>query len=207
MNTIALTDRQKEVLDAIRTHIARRGFPPSRQELADALGLSAPGSVEGHLNALARKGWLELVHDTRRGIRLLNAGEVPVIEAIGEIAAGEPLVAESRIRDRMAATCADWFSPRPDFFLRVKGDSLEDLGVRTGDLVAVTSTPVANDGMLVVARINGEIAAKRFRRIDERHVELAPANSRYKPIVVDLALEDFGIEGHIVGTLIGKPIA
>ena len=207
MNTIALTDRQREVLEAIRKHIAARGFPPSRQELANALGLSAPGSVEGHLNALVRKGWIELAHDTRRGIRLLNAGEVPLIEAIGDIAAGEPLVAESRILDRMAGTCADWFCPRPDFFLRVMGSSLEDLGIRTGDLVAVKATPVADDGTLVVARINGEIAAKRFRRIDDRHVELAPASSRHEPIIVDLATEDFGIEGHIVGTLIGQPIA
>ena len=204
---IALTDRQQEVLDAIRNHIARRGFPPSRQELADALGLSAPGSVEGHLNALNRKGWIELAHDTRRGIRLLNAGEVPLIEAIGEIAAGEPLVAEHRILDRMAGTCADWFSPRPDFFLAVRGSSLEDLGIRTGDLVAVKSTPVANDGDLVVARLGTEVTCKRYRRIDQRHVELSPASSKHEPIVVDLAIEDFAVDGVIVGTLIGQPVA
>ena len=207
MNVIALTDRQREVLEAIRAHIARRGFPPSRQELANALGLSAPGSVEGHLNALVRKGWIELAHDTRRGIRLLNAGEVPLIEAQGDVAAGEPLVTESRILDRIPGSCTDLFSPRPDFFLRVRGESLEDLGVQTGDLVAVKSTPVAVDGTLVVARINGEIAAKRFRRVDERHVELAPASSRHRPLIVDLVTEDFAIEGHIVGTLLGKPIA
>ena len=204
---IALTDRQQDVLKAIRDHVGRRGYPPSRKELADTLGLSAPGSVEGHLNALVRKGWIELAYDTRRGIRLLNAGEVPLIEAAGEIAAGEPLVAECRIIDRMAGTCADRFTPRPDFFLKVRGTSLEDLGVQTGDLLAVKSSPVANPGDLVVARINGEITAKRFRRVDERHVELAPASPRHDPIVVDLVTEDFAIDGIVVGTLIGKPIA
>ena len=141
-----LTDRQRETLEHIRAHLRRFGYPPSRKELSEKLGLSHPSSVEVHLQGLQTKRWIELSPDTKRGIRLLDEASVdlPLVDLVtprGEIAAGEPIVAEERIVDRIPEAVAERFSPRPDYFLTVRGDSMDRTGLRDGDVGGGAGNP------------------------------------------------------------------
>ena len=206
-----LTDRQRETLDVIRTYRRRHGWAPSRKELAESLGLGHPSSVEVHLTALQTKGWIELRRDIKRGIRLLDeaTADLPLIDLVdptGEIAAGEPIVAEGRIVDRISPVVAERFSPTPDYFLTVRGDSMDRTGLRDGDVVAIRATPEANNGDVVVARFGDEVTLKRFIRVDQRRVELRPDshNSEHRAIEIDLAKHILHIDGVVVGALIGK---
>ena len=174
-----LTDRQRETLEHIRAYMRRHGFPPSRKELSECLGLTHPSSVDVHLTALQVKGWIEIRRDTKRGMRLVGDADptvplVDLVEPIGEIAAGEPIVAESRIVDRIPSTVAERFSPTPDYFLTVRGDSMDRTGLRDGDVVAILATPEAKNGDVVVARFGDEVTLKRFVRLDTRHVSSTP---------------------------------
>ena len=206
-----LTNRQRETLDHIRAYTRRNGFPPSRAELSSSLGLSHPSSADVHLTALQVKGWIQIRRDTNRGIRLVGDADpdvplIDLVEPIGEIAAGEPIVAESRIVDRIPSAVAERFSPTPDYFLTVRGDSMDRTGLRDGDVVAIRATPEANNGDVVVARFGDEVTLKRFVRIDKRRVELRPDshNPRHEPIRIDLAKHILHIDGVAVGALIGR---
>ena len=157
------------------------------------------------------KRWIELSPDTKRGIRLLDEASVdlPLVDLVtprGEIAAGEPIVAEERIVDRIPEAVAERFSPRPDYFLTVRGDSMDRTGLRDGDVVAVRATPEAKSGDVVVARFGDEVTLKRFVRVNKRHVELRPEshNPVHEPIEIDLAKHILHIDGVAVGALIGR---
>ena len=201
-----LSDRQLDVLNIVKDRIRQIGVPPSRTEIARSLGLRGTSAVDAHLHTLARKGWIELLPDIERGIRLRSAGELPLIEPTGEIAAGEPLLAEHRVVDRIPGTIADQFSPRPHYFLKIRGDSMNKIGLDTGDLVAVRATPEAPNGAIIIARVDNEITCKQFERIDYRYIELRPMsdNPAHKAKRIDLADEDFHIDGIVVGTVIGR---
>ena len=206
-----LTNRQRETLEHIRGYMRRHGFPPSRKELSETLGLTHPSSVDVHLTALQTKGWIELRRDTKRGIRLLGEASadlplVDLVEATGEIAAGEPIVANARIVDRIPEAVAKRFSPTPNYFLTVRGDSMDRTGLRDGDVVAIRATPEAKSGDVVVARFGDEVTLKRFVRLDERHVELRPEshNPKHETIQIDLAKHIVHIDGVAVGALIGQ---
>ena len=204
-----LTPRQREALDAIRTSIDTRGFPPSRNELADMLGIAHGASVNVHLVALQAKGYIDLAPDVNRGIRLLDGGSVPLVdwvEPVGEVAAGEPILADPRIVGRIPNSVAAQFRPRPDYFLTVRGDSMSRREIHDGDLVAVRSTPVAESGEIVVARFGDEVTLKRFRRVSERHVELHPESHSpaHEVMRFDLAKHLLHIDGVLVGHMRGK---
>ena len=193
-----LTVRREEVLDAIRAHIRHirhTSLPPSRWELARALSLKNASSVDWHLLKLAQKGWIELMPDIQRGIRLLDQ-DLPVIEPLGEIAAGDPIVAQSRTTERLPAVIADRFRPRPSYFLTVRGDSMNRTGLHDGDLVAIRADAEPYDGKIVVARLDNEVTLKRYRRIDDATVELCPEshNAAHSPLRID---------GYVVGATAG----
>ena len=198
-----LTNRQQEVLDGIKTHIRRHGVPPSRTELAHSLGLSEASSVTGHLARLADAGWIELLPNTNRGIRVLHQ-EIPLLGALAEVAAGTPIVCNSHIIDRVPNSLAEHFRPRADFLLTVRGDSMEKAGIKAADIIAVHRTPEAKSGQIVVARFGDEVTLKRYVRIDERHVELRPEshNTAHEVMRLDLAMHILQIEGIVVGALI-----
>ena len=198
-----LTNRQQEVLDGIKTHIRRHGVPPSRTELAHSLGLSEASSVTGHLARLADAGWIELLPNTNRGIRVLHQ-EIPLLGALAEVAAGTPIVSDSHIIDRVPNSLAEHFRPRADFLLTVRGDSMEKAGIKAADIIAVHRTPEAKSGQIVVARFGDEVTVKRYVRIDERHVELRPEshNTAHEVMRLDLAMHILQIEGIVVGALI-----
>lgn len=201
-----LTDRQQETLDWIKACLRKNGIPPTRAELAEALGLRDASSVSGHLTALADKGWIELRPRIKRGIRVIERDNLPVVGPVAEIAAGTPILAETHIVERLPATIADRFQPRPDYFLTVRGDSMNRTGLCDGDIVAIHRTTSAESGQVVVARFGDEVTLKRFVRIDKRHVELRPEshNPAHEVTKLDLAKHILDIDGIAVGALIGQ---
>jgi repressor LexA len=193
-----LTQRQQQVLDLIRTHIDETGYPPTRADIARELGFKSANAAEEHLKALARKGAIEMVAGASRGIRLPQDPGIPVI---GQVAAGNPILAQEHIEEYCDMP-ASFFKPAADYFLRVRGDSMIDVGIFDDDLLAVHRTTNVNDGDIVVARIDDEVTVKRFKRgSDRRHLQLLPENQDYQPINVDLQQQEFAIEGISVGVL------
>ena len=193
----SLTARQVEVLDLVRSHISDTGYPPTRADIARELGFRSANAAEEHLKALARKGALEIVPGTSRGIRLPSDKGLPVI---GRVAAGSPILAQEHIEE----TCkipANLFRPAADFLLRVEGDSMVDAGILDGDLLAVHKTAEAANGAIIVARIDDDVTVKRLRRKSRTKLVLQPENAAYDPIEVDLRNQEFVIEGLSVGVV------
>jgi len=193
-----LTSRQAQVLEVIRKHINETGYPPTRADIARDLGFRSPNAAEEHLKALARKGAIEMIPGTSRGIKLPGEAGLPII---GRVAAGSPILAVEHIED----TCdvpPHLFKPRADFLLRVHGDSMIKAGILDGDLLAVHKVTDAANGQIVVARIEDEVTVKRLQRTKSRsRVLLLPENDDYEPIEVDLSREEFAIEGLSVGVI------
>ncbi len=193
----SLTPRQTEILQMIRAFLAERGYPPTRHEIAQALGFRSVNAAVDHLKALARKGAIELLPGASRGIRLLSDHDgLPVI---GRVAAGNPILAEEHIETRYRLDPA-LFKPRADYLLRVRGLSMRDAGILDGDLLAVHRTTEARNGQIVVARIDDEVTVKRFRRRG-RLVTLAPENPDFAPMEIDLRHQPLVIEGLGVGVI------
>ncbi len=214
-----LTDRQQQVLDLVQSAIARTGAPPTRAEIAAELGFRSPNAAEEHLQALARKGVIELVGGTSRGIRLqpdalkklnqmrgkqfmlpLPSLSQLTLPLVGRVAAGSPILAQEHI-DQTYVVEATMFPRRPDYLLRVRGMSMRDAGIMDGDLLAVKQTKEAKNGQIIVARIGDEVTVKRFKRV-RNHIELHAENPDYEPIIVKLSdAEVFAIEGLAVGLI------
>ena len=196
----ALTPRQAQLLDLIRESIAVRGMPPTVAELAAALGVKSTHGVRGHLQALERKGAIELMPGVSRGIRLLEdeeeAGSLPII---GRVAAGSPILSEQHI-EAYRSLGPDQFKPKADYLLRVRGMSMRDAGILDGDLVAVHRTVEVRNGQIVVARLENEVTVK-YLRMKGPVAMLEPANADFRPITVDLARESLCIEGRVVGVI------
>ena len=193
-----LTQRQQQVLDIVRQHIDQTGYPPTRADIAREMGFKSANAAEEHLKALARKGAIEIIPGASRGIRLPHSAGIPIV---GRVAAGNPVLAEENIEDYCDLP-PGFFKPRADYFLQVQGDSMIEVGILDGDLLAVHSTPVANNGDIVVARIDDEVTVKRLHQTRQKHlVELLPENQDYEPITVDLREQQFAIEGLSVGVL------
>ena len=192
-----LTARQAEVLDVIKAHLADTGYPPTRQDIAREFGFKSPNAAEEHLRALARKGVIEVIPGTSRGIRLMQEDGLPLI---GRVAAGAPILAEEHVEERVSVP-PTLFYPTADFLLRVQGDSMMDAGILDGDLLAVHNTPTARNGDIVVARIDDEVTVKRFRRKSRSKLLLLPENADYEPIEVNARSGEFAIEGVSVGII------
>lgn len=193
-----LTARQTEVLNLIRTHIEETGYPPTRAEIARELGFRSANAAEEHLKALARKGAIEIIPGASRGIRLPVSQGIPIV---GRVAAGNPILAEENIEDYCDVPTS-LFHPHADYFLRVKGMSMKDVGIMEDDLLAVHSCADANNGEIIVARIDDEVTVKRLRRTRSRYLlELLPENEDFDTIHVDLREQNFTIEGISVGVL------
>lgn len=194
-----LTDRQQEVLRFIREVLDAEGFPPTRAEIARALGFRSANAAEDHLRALARKGVLAIQPGLSRGIRLLETPKRPGLPVVKKVAAGSPILTERHIQDRYRID-SRLFRPRADYLLRVKGMSMMGAGILDGDLLAVHRTPAAKSGEIVVARVADEVTVKRFRRRGNM-VRLMPENPDFSPIVVDLRRIAVVIEGVGVGII------
>ena len=212
-----LTARQQQILELIENAIARTGAPPTRAEIATELGFRSANAAEEHLQALARKGVIELVSGTSRGIRLrgdtlrsLNASRMAqfslplqslsqlCLPLVGRVAAGNPILAQEHI-DRTYYFESSLFQKQPDYLLKVRGMSMRDVGIMDGDLLAVKQAKEAKNGQIVVARLGDEVTVKRFRRTRSL-IELLPENPDFKTIVVNPG-EPFELEGLAVGLI------
>ena len=206
-----LTERQAETLEAIRAHIEKWGMPPSRNELARTLGLKFHSSVNAHLKALARKGWVELIPSMDRGIRLLREGTpILALDDVPTVAAGNPMLAEeSEAATRMNNIEAVWlrFDQTPDYLVVVQGDSMNKVGLKSGDVVAIRQHPDPREGDIVIARIGSDVTLKRYHRAQAGVIELQPqsTNPEHETLYVEPDNEDFEIVGIVVGAIIGPP--
>lgn len=197
---LKLTPRQTEILDFIRSYQSDTGYPPTRSEIALEMGFKSPNAAEEHLRALARKGAIEMLPGTSRGIRLPAEPEsgLPVI---GRVAAGSPILAAESISD-YCEIAGNIFSPPADYLLTVTGTSMVDAGIYEGDLLAVHKTSRANNGDIVVARIEDEVTVKRLQTTRSKYcVTLKAENPEFLPIEVDLRTQRFEIEGVSVGVI------
>jgi repressor LexA len=195
-----LTPRQAEILVLIQEYIYDEGYPPTRMEIAEAFGFRSPNAAEEHLRALERKGYIELLQGSSRGIRVLQSEEeAEGIPVVGRVAAGEPILAQEHVEDHYPVDPA-LFHPRAHYLLRVRGMSMKDIGIMDGDLLAVHRTRTAQNGQIVVARLDDEVTVKRFRRRGSI-VYLMPENEDFEPIRVDLRQQSLDIEGLGVGIL------
>mgnify|MGYP001744001250 FL=1 len=198
-----LTARQQEVYDFLKHHLETTGMPPTRAEISKELGFRSPNAAEEHLKALAKKGVIEIVSGTSRGIRLLledNGQEEPGLPLIGRVAAGEPILAEQHIEGTYHVD-PTMFKPQADFLLKVYGQSMKDIGILDGDLLAVHSTKDVRNGQVIVARIEDEVTVKRLERKGST-VYLHAENEEFAPIVVDLTQPtQFEIEVIAVGII------
>lgn len=218
---VKLTARQQQILDLIQTAIARTGAPPTRAEIAAELGFKSANAAEEHLQALARKGVIELVSGTSRGIRLRSEAlrslnetrhreqggqfsfSLPgmaqlALPLIGRVAAGSPILAQEHV-DQTFYVENTLFQHQPDYLLKVRGMSMRDAGIMDGDLLAVQATKEARNGQIVVARLGDEVTVKRLKRT-KLAIELHAENPDYPTIVVQPG-EPFEIEGLAVGLI------
>jgi repressor LexA len=217
MDTIKLTARQQQILELIQTALHNTGAPPTRAEIAAELGFKSANAAEEHLQALARKGVIQLVSGTSRGIRLKSSSadsfnttgfkqfQLPVqalaqlcLPLIGRVAAGSPILAQEHIEQNYTVE-ASLFSQQPDYLLKVKGLSMRDIGIMDGDLLAVKTTREARNGQIVVARVGEEVTVKRFQKTSQG-ISLLPENPDFSPIEVRTG-DIFEIEGLAVGLI------
>jgi repressor LexA len=217
-----LTPRQQQILDLVQSAIERTGAPPTRAEIAAELGFRSPNAAEEHLQALARKGVIELVGGTSRGIRLKDATLRALNEArlsqygkqfslplpslaqltlplVGRVAAGSPILAQEHI-DQTFVVETSLFPRRPDYLLKVRGMSMRDAGIMDGDLLAVQKANEAKNGQIIVARLGDEVTVKRLRRT-RAGIELIPENPDFETIVVPAGDTSFALEGIAVGLI------
>ena len=215
-----LTPRQQQILDLVQSAIERTGAPPTRAEIAAELGFKSANAAEDHLQALARKGVIELVGGTSRGIRLKSDTLRAMNEArlsqygkqyslplpslaqlslplVGRVAAGSPILSQEHI-DQTYLMEASMFPRRPDYLLKVRGMSMRDAGILDGDLLAVQKAKDAKNGQIVVARLGDDVTVKRLRRT-RTTIELIPENPDFKTIVIPFGDVDFELEGIAVG--------
>jgi len=193
-----LTPRQSEILNFLQDFIDESGMPPTRAEIARALGFKSVNAAEEHLRALQRKGVIELIPGASRGIQLKDFIRDQLgLPLIGRVAAGNPILAEEHIEGHYRIDTS-MFDPRPHFLLRVEGMSMKDIGILDGDLVAVHRTPEVRSGQVIVARLEDEVTVKRYRQ-EGSVVWLLPENEEFEPIKVDLTEQNMMIEGVVVG--------
>ncbi|HHQ13489.1 MAG TPA: transcriptional repressor LexA [Chromatiales bacterium] len=196
-----LTSRQSEILAFIQDFMEQTGMPPTRAEIARELGFKSVNAAEDHLRALQRKGVIELIPGTSRGIRLKDfLREQLGLPLVGRVAAGDPILAEQNIEAHYRIDTS-LFDPRPHFLLRVQGMSMRDAGILDGDLVAVHRSPEVRNGQIIVARLEDEVTVKRYRQDGRFVCWLLPENSDFEPIRVDLREQTMVIEGIVVGLL------
>jgi repressor LexA len=195
-----LTPRQKQVLELVRTALEETGMPPTRAEIAAALGFRSANAAEEHLRALERKGAIEMVRGVSRGIRLKDSlREQMGLPLVGRVAAGQPILAQEHIETHYKID-PSLFHPKPHYLLRVEGMSMKDAGILDGDLVAVHRTPEVRSRQIVVARLDDEVTVKRYRQ-EGSIVWLLPENTEFDPIRVDLQETSMIIEGVVVGVI------
>lgn len=197
---IELSERQRDVLEYIKSQLKQRGYPPSVREIGQALGMSSSSTVHMHLTQLEEKGWIKKDPTKPRAIEILDSEDEHIEETIslpiiGRVAAGTPITAVENV-DGFFSVSADFLGRGSHYILQVRGDSMIEAGILDGDMVIVRSQEVANNGEIVIAMLDGEATVKRYYR-KEDYIELRPENSAMKPIIS----RDVAIAGVVSGLI------
>ena len=194
-----LTKRQEEILNLIKSHISDFGFPPTRADIARTFGFKSPNAAEQHLRAIEKKGFISILSGASRGIVLSNAenDEIPVI---GLVAAGGPILAEENV-EKTIPRSKNLLAGEIDFYLRVKGDSMVDVGIFEEDLIGVNKKTNPKIGSIVVARINNEVTVKTLIELNQSKVVLRPENQNYSDIEINPSVDELVIEGSCVALI------
>ena len=194
-----LTKRQEEILNLIKSHIQDLGFPPTRADIAKSLGFKSPNAAEQHLRAIEKKGFISILSGASRGIILKDTDndDIPII---GLVAAGGPILAEENI-EKTIPRSNNLLSNEIDYYLRVKGDSMVDVGIFEEDLIGVSKTLNPKIGSIVVARINNEVTVKTLIEFNQNKVILRAENKNYSDIKINPSIDDLVIEGSCVALL------
>lgn len=196
---MAISKKQKEILEYVKNHILTKGFPPAVREICEAVHLKSTSSVHFHLAALEENGFIrrdpikprtiEILDDTFNVVRR----EMTNVPVVGTVAAGQPLLAQQNIEDYFPIPAE--FLPNTDtFILRVKGDSMINAGIFEGDLIIVEQTPTAQNGDIVVALLDDSVTVKRLFK-EDGHYRLQPENDSMEPIIVG----NVNIQGKAIG--------
>jgi len=191
---INLTEQQFKIFDVIKGHVNDYGYPPTRAEIAKIMGFKSVNAAESHIKALVKKGVLLKVPDSSRGLKLVE--EYSGIPIVGRVAAGSPISAVENIEKYIPTNP---ISSPVDFFLRVKGDSMKDIGIIENDLVGVKKTSTAENGSVVVARLEDEVTLKRLVQ-ENGTIKLVAENKNYDDILIDQN-SGFSLEGIAVGVV------
>ena len=206
-----LTKRQQEIFDFIVQAMNENGAPPTRVEIANHFGFRSPNAAEDHLKALHKKGHIELRSGTSRGIIICESarsnlgfeqvelGDMTGVAVIGDVAAGAPILATEHVQQYVNVD-QSLFSDNADFMLKVRGDSMINIGIFEQDLLAIKKADTAQENQIVVARIDDDVTVKRYHRSGSQ-VFLFAENDDYEPIEVDLQTQSFAIEGVVVGLI------
>lgn len=200
-----LTEKQKGILNFIIRHIEENGYPPSLRDIGKACFIKSSSSVDMHLKALCRKGYIETVPNVTRGIRVLRKPEEfnkkVRVAIIGEIAAGKPIIAEQKIEDNFIEIEQNKIPYGKKYYaLKVKGDSMIGENIFDGDIAIISQENTAKNGDIVVALIDEEATLKKFQRVGD-YVALIPANPLYDPIPVMAQEQNLLIQGRLVATI------
>ena len=191
---INLTEQQFKIFDVIKGHVNDYGYPPTRAEIAKIMGFKSVNAAESHIKALVKKGVLLKVPDSSRGLKLVE--EYSGIPIVGRVAAGSPISAVENIEKYIPTNP---ISSPVDFFLRVKGDSMKDIGIIENDLVGVKKASTAENSSVVVARLADEVTLKRFVQ-ENGKIKLVAENKNYDDILIDQN-SGFSLEGIAVGVV------
>ena len=204
---VALTSRQREILEVIDRYMRERGYPPSVREIGEAVGLTSPSTVHNHLAALQRRGLLRRDPTKPRAIEVrwdpssdaaLERRPFRSVPLLGDVAAGTDVLAQENVEELLPLP-ADFVGDGELFMLRVRGDSMIEAGILDGDFVVARAQETADNGDVVVAGLPGEEATVKTYRSKGSKVTLIPANPRLEPMVFDAA--EVSVYGKVVTVL------
>ena len=193
-----LTSRQKEIFDFIKSKISKEGYPPTRMEISKFFGFKSPNAAEDHLKALKKKGFIEILSGTSRGISLC-ANTINEIPVIGLVSAGSPILAEENVEKKIPALPIS--SHGVDYYLKVKGDSMIDVGIFENDLIAVNKDLKIKKNAIVIARLDDDVTVKTLKEISDNKIVLKAENKNYKDIVIDPNKVSLNFEGTCIGLI------
>ena len=193
-----LTSRQKEIFDFIKSKISKEGYPPTRMEISNFFGFKSPNAAEDHLKALKKKGFIEILSGTSRGISLC-ANTIDEIPVIGLVSAGSPILAEENVEKKIPALPIS--SHGVDYYLKVKGDSMIDVGIFENDLIAVNKDLKIKKNAIVIARLDDDVTVKTLKELSDNKIVLKAENKNSKDIVIDPNKVSLNFEGTCIGLI------
>ncbi|MEC8169456.1 MAG: transcriptional repressor LexA [Pseudomonadota bacterium] len=193
-----LTSRQKEIFNFIKSKISKEGCPPTRMEISNFFGFKSPNAAEDHLKALKKKGFIEILSGTSRGISLCT-NTIDQIPVIGLVSAGSPILAEENVEKKIPALPIS--SHGVDYYLKVKGDSMIDVGIFENDLIAVNKDLKIKKNAIVIARLDDDVTVKTLKELSDNKIVLKAENKNYKDIVIDPNKVSLNFEGTCIGLI------